>query len=167
MFWWKQTQTKCPSIPIPVPMICTPLPIIIEMKQCVDWSKTTHCLYANEKVVTFLEVDLLPLWNNCSSIVKSDHFPILVRQESGQANEMIFRLQDQKFSSAVLQLKSCLQHLESAPVSRPARLFSATIDHEDEQVGSPHNLLVMFSFFKTSNCSENIFPIEELYYEYE
>ena len=137
------------------------------MKQCVDWSKTTHCLCANEKVVKFLEVDLFPLRTNCSSIVKSDHFPILVRQESGQANEMIFRLQDQKFSSAVLQLKSCLQHLESAPVSRPALLFSATIDHEDEQVGSPHNLLVMFSFFKTSNCSENIFPIEELYYEYE
>ena len=149
-------------------MICTPLPIIIEMKQCVDWSKTTHCLCANEKVVKFLEVDLFPLWTNCSSIVKSGHFPILVRQESGQANEMIFRLQDQKFSSAVLQLKSCLQHLESAPVSQSAQL----------QLITKMSRLVLlticwlfssrqFNFsHSTSSCSDNIFSNEYEYYEY-
>ena len=47
----------------------------------------------------------------------------------------------------------------------------AKIDHEDEQPGSPHNLLVILQqgvdfFHSITNCSANIFSMEELSSEY-
>ena len=64
----------------------------------------------------------------CCSISKSANFSILVREENGQANQMIFRLCRIRSRSWVLQFYFAnemlppARHLESAPVSQSDQL---------------------------------------------
>ena len=98
------------------------MPIIIEMKQCVDWSSTIQRVSANEKVLS----------NIClSRYVRSSRGFFYSAQvwpsdilAAGPEVEV-------QFCSFATEKLPPAQHLESARVSQSALLDSTTIDHED------------------------------------